>query len=252
MDTSLDRIDREREFHNARFAHETRDAQAKYYFAIKDGAEQFTQLVRQLSVGADILEYGCGSNAMIFDLAKRAHHATGIDISDVAVAEAAAESERLQLDNARFLTMNAEAMDFAADSFDLIYGRGIVHHLDIERSFAEVARVLRPGGKALFWEPLGHNILFNLYRRLTPSVRTEDEHPLLKQDFVTASNWFGRVHVRHYGLATLATVPLRNRKGADTLLSLTASLDRALFAVPGLRWQSWYCSMELSEPRKVS
>lgn len=31
----------------------------------------------------------------------------------------------------------------------------------------------------MFLEPLGHNLLINLYRHLTPDLRTAEEHPLL-------------------------------------------------------------------------
>src|SRR3546814_1101008 len=79
--------------------------------------------------------------------------------------------------------MNAEAMTFPDDSFDLVFGSGIIHHLDIDRAFGEIARVLRPGGRAVFIEPLGLNPAIELYRRFTPSARTPDEHPLLRRDF---------------------------------------------------------------------
>ena len=35
----------------------------------------------------------------------------------------------------------------------------------------------------LFFEPLGTNPFINFYRYLTPSSRSKDEHPLLKEDF---------------------------------------------------------------------
>jgi SAM-dependent methyltransferase len=39
-------------------------------------------------------------------------------------------------------------------------------------------RVLKPGGKACFWDPLRHNPVINVYRRMATEVRTEDEMPL--------------------------------------------------------------------------
>ena len=47
----------------------------------------------------------------------------------------------------------------------------------------EIRRVLRPGGRGVFLEPLWHNPLLRLGRRLTPSARTPDEHPLTEQDW---------------------------------------------------------------------
>ena len=193
------KLDRERDYHNHRFANETREDQAKYYAAVKDGAEQFAaQLrLRALSQQADVLEYGCGNIPALFDVATICRSATGIDISDVVVDQGNRRAKALGLSNVHFETMNAEQMTFANDSFDLVFGRGIIHHLDIDRSFEEIARVLRPNGTAMFWEPLGHNLLLKIYRRMTPDARTPDEHPLVRGDFDLACRHFGLV-ARHF------------------------------------------------------
>jgi SAM-dependent methyltransferase len=240
-----DRIERERAFHNARFTEETREAQGKYYFAVKLGQAAFEARVRELAAGRDALEYGCGANAMAFGLAPIARSVTGIDISDVATRDASLAAAAQGLRNASFIAMNAEAMSFPDASFDLVYGRGIIHHLDLERAYAEIARVLRPGGEAIFMEPLGHNLLINSYRRLTPAARTVDEHPLLRQDFELARRFFGGVSTVHYGLTTLLSVPLRDTPPGEALLRITSALDRLLFTLPALRWQSWTCIMEM-------
>src|SRR3546814_19052778 len=53
------RLERERDLHNARFEHDDREAQLKYYDAIADCFRDYWARVDQLAVGADILEYGC-------------------------------------------------------------------------------------------------------------------------------------------------------------------------------------------------
>jgi SAM-dependent methyltransferase len=79
------RIARERAFHNARFEHDDRDAQLKYYDAIGDCFEDYWIRVAELSQDADILEYGCAYGSNLQRLAPLAHSAQGIDISDVAI-----------------------------------------------------------------------------------------------------------------------------------------------------------------------
>ncbi|MEZ6024208.1 MAG: class I SAM-dependent methyltransferase [Hyphomonadaceae bacterium] len=251
MSISEDRIERERAFHNDRFSEETRAAQGKYYLAIRDGADRFNDRVINLARGADVLEYGCGNANQARSLAPLAQSVRGIDISDVAIAEAAAEAKAEGLDNVGFAAMNAEAMEFADASFDLVFGRGIVHHLDLDRCFGEIARVLRPGGTALFWEPLGHNLLLNGYRALTPNARTPDEHPLLARDFDLAKRYFGGVETRFYGLTSLAAVPFGDSKLGGAVLKASAGVDRALFRIPGLKWQAWYCMIELTRPLRA-
>ena len=127
------------------------------------------------------MEYGCGTGALAFDLAEQGSNSVAIDISPVAISEAEQVAHARGL-TARFEEMNAEAMTFDNDSFDLVFGSGILHHLDMERATQEVIGVLRPGGRAVFIEPLGYNPIINAYRRVTPTMRTEDEHPLLRSD----------------------------------------------------------------------
>jgi SAM-dependent methyltransferase len=244
-------VDREREYHNKRFTEETRLHQGKYYAAIKHGAERFDARLNGLLRGADVLEYGCGDNSKTFDFADRCRTAVGIDISDVAVQHANTRAAHEGLTNLSFEAMNAEEMTFADARFDLVYGRGIIHHLDLRKSFSSIARVLRPTGTALFWEPLGHNVLINGYRKSTPDARTPDEHPLLKHDFDLAKEYFDEVKLSFYGLTTLATVPVRDTWLGDALLQVTAAIDSALFLVPGLKWQAWHCMMELRSPKRA-
>ena len=61
-----DRSAREREYHNARVEHEIRDAQGKYYAAIKHGS--FDSTIGSLMAGADVLEYGCGNLPVLLSL----------------------------------------------------------------------------------------------------------------------------------------------------------------------------------------
>lgn len=244
----LRRVEHERDFHNARFTEEVRDAQGKYYASIKHGSAQFERRVMSLAAGADVLEYGCGSAVQGLKVADVARSLTGIDISDVAIAEANAAAHRRGLANTAYVTMDAEDMTFAPASFDLVFGRGIIHHLDLERCFSNIARVLRPGGKAVFWEPLGHNPVLNRYRDLTPDARTPDEHPLLRSDFELAAHFFELTKLRFYGLTTILSVPVRDTKVGNALLRVTSALDDLLFISP-LRWLAWYSLIELEKAR---
>jgi SAM-dependent methyltransferase len=250
MEISMDEVDtrliRERDYHNGRVIQETREAQGKYYAAISKGA-YFENALARLSRSADVLEYGCGNLPILFSVADIARTAIGIDISDLAIDSSTERAAEMGLKNVRFQTMNAEQLTFADASFDLVFGRGIIHHLDTDRSFSEISRVLRPGGTALFWEPLGHNFALNLYRRLTPHARTPDEHPLVRGDFEIAQRHFSQLALSFHGLTTVLSVPWRDTKFGDTILAMTESLDQGLFRVPGVKWQAWHCLMEMSK-----
>jgi SAM-dependent methyltransferase len=251
MDAATEaRLAREQKYHNERFTEEIRQSQGKYYAAVKHGAQEFQAQLAKLAPAADILEYGCGNNSKAFEFNKVCHSIVGIDISDLAVKASNERAAAKGFTNTSFQVMNAEEMTFPASCFDLVYGRGIIHHLNLEKSFREIARVLRPAGTALFWEPLGHNPLINSYRRATPDARTVDEHPLLRQDFDLVRPYFRDVAISFYGLTTLASVPFRDTPLGDALLRATAAVDRALFLMPGLKWHAWFCIMKLSNPIK--
>jgi len=247
--TNLDRIERERAYHNDRFTEETRVHQGKYYFALRDLEQLYEQEVLAGAEGADVLEYGCAKGEWSIKVAPKAKSLQGIDISDVAIEAAATLLTDAGFHNCSFSAMNAEAMNFPDESFDLVFGSGILHHLDLEKSYSELARVLRPGGRAIFKEPLGYNLLLNAYRAVTPSARTPDEHPLLRPDFDLARRYFSKVDLQFFGLTTLASVPLRNTRIGESAYRLAASFDRVLTRFPGMRWQAWYVLMIMEKDK---
>jgi hypothetical protein len=62
---------------------------------------------------------------------------------------------------------------------------------------------LKPGGKLATWDPLCHNPVINVYRRLATKVRTEDEHPLSVGDLAVFRRYFAEVKAGYFWLATL-------------------------------------------------
>lgn len=241
------RLEREAAFHDKRFAEDTRAEADKFYAVTEPSAAYYHARILETVEGLRVLEYGCGTGSAAFDVAARGGHATGIDISPLAIELAREHArERGVDDRTRFEVMNAEALAFPDASFDRVCGSGVLHHLDLDRAYAEIARVLRPGGRAAFYEPLGHNPLINSYRRRTPHLRTEDEHPLLRRDLERARAHFTRVDTHHFHLTALAAVPLRDTALFRPAARLLGSLDRALLTRGSpLRDQAWMVVLEL-------
>jgi ubiquinone/menaquinone biosynthesis C-methylase UbiE len=200
----------------------------------------------------DILEYGCGLSSYSYFLARNgALSAKAIDISDVAIEQARekAVQEGLQ-DKMEFLVMDAEKLEFGQDSFDLICGNGIIHHLDLNKAYAELSRTIKPDGIVVFTEPLGHNPLINLFRKLTPG-RTEDEHPLLVQDIELAKKYFNSVETTYFYLSTLALSPFRKLSFFQQMVKFTDGLDKALFRLfPFLKKHAWMIVIILKDPKR--
>lgn len=99
--------------------------------------------------GLKVLELGCGIGTDGIQFARAGADYTGVDLTDAAV-ELAQKNFELQGLAGTFRTADAENLDFANDSFDLVYSHGVLHHTpDTDHAISEIHRVLRPGGRAV-------------------------------------------------------------------------------------------------------
>jgi ubiquinone/menaquinone biosynthesis C-methylase UbiE len=249
------RAERERAYHNALYedAGDARASCGRFYAIARRSQGFYWETVLFLARDGRVLEYGCGDGrwACVYELAKRGALATGIDISDVAIELANKRCADLQLQNrATFEQMNGEALTFADNTFDLIHGNGILHHLNIAKAFGEISRTLKPIGTAVFIEPLGHNCFLNLYRRATPKLRTTDEHPLKSADMESAKNYFEQVELHYFHLSSLVSIPFLKSRVFEPMLNALERFDEALFRlIPGVQRFAWQVVMLLSKPR---
>jgi SAM-dependent methyltransferase len=251
IDSDEARKEREQLYHDHAFEENVRAPLDKFYESAKKSRQDYSRQISLAGRGKTVLEYGCGTGSSTFDLVEQGARVTGIDISPVAIRKAQEAAEQLGLsERAEFITMDAEKLTFADESFDLICGTGVLHHLQLKDAYAQLARVLKPGGKAIFAEPLGHNVLVNLYRQMTPQYRTVDEHPMLRSDFDLARQYFGDVQLRFYHLTSLAAVPFSRLPVFQPLLATLDAVDAVLLKLPGLRYQAWTCVVVFSSPRK--
>lgn len=117
---------------------------------VDPGAWVQRYMARHIAPGMEILSVGCGPGVILGAVCALhpSLRGTGIDISPDRVEQAA----RKNRDHPRlkFVCGDAHAMQFPAESFDLVYCRMLLQYLQKkERAVAELARVCRPGGKVL-------------------------------------------------------------------------------------------------------
>ncbi len=99
--------------------------------------------------GLSVLEIGCGLGTDGAQFAKAGATYTGVDLTDAAVELAQKRFQLFDLPGT-FRTADAENLDFADESFDLVYSHGVLHHTpDTVKAVQEVHRVLKPGGRAV-------------------------------------------------------------------------------------------------------
>lgn len=193
-----------------------------------------------------VLFYGCGVN---WDTADRFRSLGAqtimIDLSFESMRQLTKKVVQEQATKELMaVQMDCESLGFTDQAFDIVYGRAILHHLSIEQAAKEIARVLKPGARAVFQEPLNMNPIINLFRWLTPRWRTPTEHPLSFRDIETIGRYFGRMKHVEFGLTAtfgiminallvkLGGAPRQIRR----LLQLDAFLTRR---VPWLRRFCW-------------
>jgi len=185
--------------------------------------------------GKRVLDFGCGPGHSSRAYARQgAARVDGFDIAgeNIRIAESAAEREGLG-DRVFFRRLAAEEIDYPDESFDVVIGKAILHHTDLDKTAWQLQRVLRPGGTAFFLEPLAHNPLLNLYRRFTPWRRTPTEKPLDVDDLDKFRAYF-LVSYEGFYLFTLLAHCLQFVSGSRTVFTRTRKALRRM-EVPVLR-----------------
>lgn len=98
-----------------------------------------------LSAGDRVLEVGCGRGHLTGRLADRGIDVIGIDANPMAAEVAGSD---------RIMTMRAETLEFDNATFDAVVSIHAIEHLpQLDAAVAEMARVLKPGGQALYIYP---------------------------------------------------------------------------------------------------
>ncbi len=258
-----DRKDKEAEFHNKlrdellktnKDSYDFLTSNSKFYSIVRSSRSFVNKIILENCRGKKILDYCCGNGRFSIFLAKNSVEVYGIDISEVSIenAKRAAVQEGIEK-NTNFYVMDAEATQFPNNYFDIIVCYGVLHHLNIDRAFKELARIVKPEGVVICDEPLIYNPIFQFYRRKTPHLRSEWEtdHILSKKEIDLSRKYFQEMkELRFFHLTTLIATPFRNTFLFKPLLSFFEVLDSAILRLPLLKWLSWQVVFVVGKPKK--
>lgn len=256
------RKQQEREFHDFlrsddlkkdKTFHQHYTSNCKYYAVDRANRSFCEEWLRERCSNKRVLDYCCGEGDYSVIAAKYGGYTVGIDISEVSIRKCVERAKREGYDaKTSFMIMDAEELKFDDDSFDIIICAGVLHHLDLARAFSELARVVKPAGEIICMEALRHNPLIQLYRRLTPHLRTpyEINHILGMKDVHLSRSFFRKIEVRFFHLATLLAIPFRKLPIFSSLLSLLEKIDGLLLKNSWFQKQAWMVTFILSEPIK--
>lgn len=131
-----------------------------------------------------VIEVGCGLGPYIFRLNKNFGKENnlefqGVDLDSTSIYYCNSKREEYQTKNITFSVDNAEHLNLAANSFDILLSVEVLEHLkEPKRAIKEFYRILKPGGLAIITTPNGSTLVSKLkkiLRFLYPKLwKTED------------------------------------------------------------------------------
>lgn len=199
--------------------------------------------------GRCVLDLGCGMGLWTTELASYGAKVVALDLSSASVATARKRAERLDLaDRVDPVTGSAHALPFRENTFDLVTGHLILHHLDAGIAAGEIARVLKPGGRAVFTENSAKSGTLMFARRFLcgrfgiPKWSTPDEYPLRRAELRRLGSAFARMQTAHprfdwFFLLNAKLFGFRNLRVSRALDWLDRTIPRCL---PFMRRLAYY------------
>ena len=141
--------------------------------------ERWHQLVGDVR-GKKVLYIGCGVESSVILLALRGAQVWALDLALEALRDQGQMARANGTgDQTRLVVASCAQLPFEADSFDRVVGIGILHHLqeDLDTPCAEVSRILKPDGFAVFEEPIMRSAALKQLRTYVPVPPPRDASP---------------------------------------------------------------------------
>jgi len=157
-------------------------------------------LINKITPDMTVLELGCGTGYFTKELIKTNSKIIAIDISSELLEIA---KSNCYANNVHFLCDNAYNTNFDDETFDIIVGSSVLHHLDIDKALKEIYRLLKKGGSLKFTEP----------NMLNPQIALQKNIPYLKKklgdspDETAFVKWFLKKKLLYYGFSEIYIAP---------------------------------------------
>lgn len=113
--------------------------------------EMFSDLAENIGIYGDtLLDAGGGTGNLSFPARRFFSQVVCMDKNSEAVKAGKTISQGLHLNNMHFISGDLEKTKFHDSYFDAIYCRGVIHKVQLEKTFSEFYRILKPGGILFF------------------------------------------------------------------------------------------------------
>ncbi len=132
-----------------------------------DKRADLLSITGKISATDSVLEIGCGTGLFT----RLVYQKTKAKITATDLSEDLLEEAREKFPAGNFIRDDAMNMQFGNESFDVVIGSSILHHLSLKKSAEEIYRVLKPGGRMVFAEP----------NMLNPQIFIQKNIPFIKK-----------------------------------------------------------------------
>ncbi len=203
--------------------------------------------------GKRLLDYGAGDgwNTICFAKAKANVHAIDISEKGIELIKKKAQANGVE----QYVTaevQNCYKTHFQTNTFDIIYGGGVLHHLDIEAAGQEISRILHPRGVAVFFEPIRETKIMDSIKAIVLRLlnrkaleETESETPLTYERINQLRQYFNVVNFRQFNALSSASL-LINSESVKRFLLWTDYL--LMKFIPGFKKLGRAVVVELRQP----
>ena len=209
--------------------------------------EEFRYSILGRLNGRRVLDIGCGEGFNSVLLARLGGMVTGVDISPKSIVLSTERARINGLANrCRFLCSPFETADLEPESFDVVWGDAILHHLipELDSLLTRIVSLARTGGLITFAEPVALDPLLRRFRLMLPAATAATPHdrPLEPAELDLISRHLPGVSIvpfRLLGRLSRLVLPDCRSERASAwrrrTLDALALADRTLFSVPAMR-----------------
>ena len=182
---------------------------------------------------SNFLDYCCGIGLFSIFPAKHNFIVHGIDfsINSIQIAKERSRHHLLE-DSCSFKVMDAEKLDYPDNFFEIIVSYNSLSYLNLDKSYSELNRVLKPGGLLIIMDSVGHNPFFKINRnknlRKWASAYLDKINILNIHDINQANKFFTREKIRYFDFLSIIFL-FFSKKFTSNIINL---IDNLIMRLP--------------------